>query len=60
MIQNVLRTLGGIANYGVLSLLLFCVIFSGVILYACMQRKAHLDRMARIPLESETPADGKE
>ncbi len=60
MIQNVLRTLGGIANYGVLSLLLFCVIFSGVILYVCMQRKTHLDHMARIPLESDSPAQAKE
>ena len=53
MIQNVLQTLGGIANYGILSLVLFCTIFSGVIVWACAQKRSHLDRMARIPLESE-------
>lgn len=54
MIQNVLQTLGGIANYGILSLVLFCVVFSGVILWACIQKKSHLDRMARAPLDDDS------
>lgn len=53
MIQNVLQTLGGIANYGILSLVLFCVVFSGVVLWACAQRKTHLDRMAQMPLDKD-------
>lgn len=54
MIQNILRTLGGIEQYGIFSLCLFSCIFAGVFLWACVQRKSHLDRMARIPLEPET------
>jgi len=51
MIQNILRHLGGIERYGVFSLCLFCLIFAAVLVWACLQRRAHLDRMARIPLE---------
>lgn len=53
MIQNVLRTLGGIDAYGIVSLCLFCAIFSGVLLWACLLKRPHLDRMSRIPLEND-------
>ena len=53
MIQNILRHLGGIENYGTLSLCLFCFIFACVFIWAFLQRKTHLDRMARVPLENE-------
>ena len=54
MIQNVLRHLGGIENYGIISLCLFCRDFrrrAG--LGVCLQKQRHLDRMARMPLETE-------
>jgi hypothetical protein len=54
MIQNVLRALGGIDHYGVVSLLLFATIFAGVIVYTCVQKKPHLDRMAHAPLENDS------
>lgn len=54
MIQNVIRTLGGIEHYGVVSLLLFAGLFAGVLVWAFLQKKSHLDRMARVPLETET------
>jgi hypothetical protein len=53
MIQNILRHLGGIQNYGILSLCLFCAVFSGVLLWAFLQRKSHLDHMARSALDAE-------
>jgi hypothetical protein len=53
MIQNILRHLGGIANYGVLSLCLFCTIFAGVLIWAFLQKKAHLDYMARVTLDTD-------
>jgi cbb3-type cytochrome oxidase subunit 3 len=53
MIQNVIRALGGIDHYGVLSLLIFGAVFIGVLVWAATQRKAHLDHMARVPLELE-------
>ncbi len=54
MIQNVMRTLGGIEHYGIVSLLLFAGVFAGVLVWAFMQKKSHLERMARVPLEPET------
>ena len=54
MIQNILRHLGGVDQYGVLSLCLFGTLFAGVLLWALVQRKGHLDHMARVPLETET------
>lgn len=54
MIQSIVRHLGGIEEYGVFSLCLFCLIFSGVLVWACLQRRSHLDRMARIPLEADS------
>jgi hypothetical protein len=54
MIQNVLHRLGGIANYGTLSLCLFVLVFTGVLVWALLQRGSHLDRMARVPLENDT------
>ena len=54
MIQNVLRSLGGIDNYGVISLCLFCLIFTLAVAWTLLQRKPHLEYMSRIPLESDS------
>jgi hypothetical protein len=54
MIENVLRTLGGIERYGVISLCLFCGIFLVVVLWALFQKRSHLDRMARAPLDTDS------
>ena len=59
MIQNILRHLGGIENYGTFSLCLFSSIFISVFVWACLQRKSHLDRMARVPLEAEELNSGE-
>lgn len=53
MIQNVLRTIGGIDVYGIVSLCLFFVVFAAAVLWACAQNRAHLEHMARLPLESD-------
>jgi hypothetical protein len=53
MIHNVLRTLGGIDRYGILSLCLFVTIFTLVLIWALAQKRAHLERMARVPLDND-------
>lgn len=55
MIQNVLRNLGGIENYGIISLCLFFAIFAVLLAWAFSLRKPHLNRMAALPLETENP-----
>ena len=54
MIQNILRHLGGIQNYGILSLCLFCTVFLGVLVWALLQKKSHLDYMARLSLDQDS------
>ena len=53
MIQNILRHLGGIQHYGVISLCLFCTIFVGVLIWAFAQKQQHLDYMAGVVLDVE-------
>jgi len=53
MIQNVLRHLGGVQHFGVVSLCLFCTVFVGVLIWACAQKKNHLEYMARAALDAE-------
>ena len=53
MIQNALRTLGGIDGYGIFSLCLFITIFTLVLVWALAQKRTHLDRMAREGITAE-------
>ena len=58
MIQAILKNLGGVQNYGIISLCLFGTVFIGVLLWAGLQKRSHLDYMARVALEKdaeETP-----
>lgn len=53
MIQNILRNLASIEHYGVASLCLFGTLFVCVMLWAFLQKKSHLERMARAALDDE-------
>lgn len=53
MIKNVLEHIGGVANYGVISLCLFFAVFSGVLIWAFRLKKADLDAAAALPLEDD-------
>jgi hypothetical protein len=53
MIQNILRHLGGIQQFGIVSLCLFCAVFIGVLIWAFLQKKNHLEYMARVALDVE-------
>lgn len=53
MLQNILRHLGGVQHFGIFSLCLFCAIFVGVLFWAFLQKKNHLEYMSRIALDPE-------
>ena len=53
MIQNVLKNLGGIENYGIVSLCLFITVFTLVLIWALAQKRPHLEHMAHVPLEHD-------
>lgn len=50
MIQNIMRSMSGIATFGVISVCLFFAVFAGAAIYALIQRKAFCDRMSALPL----------
>ncbi len=53
MIQNVLRHIGGVDGFGVISICLFFAFFLGVLIWAFCVRKSYLNSMRELPLEDE-------
>ena len=51
MVQNVIREMGGIATYGIISVCLFFTVFTGAMLWAFAQRKSLCDKMSGLPLD---------
>jgi hypothetical protein len=54
MIENVLHHIGGVGNYGVLSIFLFFGCFLAVSLWALRLKKPYLNSMSGLPLEDDT------
>jgi len=59
MIQNVLRDVGGIGLYGVISVCLFFLVFSVALVRACLLKKPFLESMSVLPLDDGQPAPTK-
>ncbi|MFO1460808.1 MAG: cbb3-type cytochrome c oxidase subunit 3 [Verrucomicrobiota bacterium] len=56
MIKNVLSDLGGVGLYGVISVCLFFIVFSGALLWTLLQRRALMTEMGSLPLnDGEMP-----
>jgi hypothetical protein len=53
MIQNVLRNIGGVGIYGVISICLFLLVFGGALIWALLLKKPFLNSMSSLPLEEE-------
>lgn len=53
MVERILHTLGGIERYGIASMSLFILVFVGVLFWTFLQKKSHLDYMARVALDPE-------
>jgi len=53
MIENVLRGIGGVGVFGVLSICLFFGFFTGMLIYAVLLKKSHLNSMRELPLEKD-------
>ena len=53
MIQNVLRHLGGIENYGIVSIAIFFACFLGMTAWACCLKRPFLNAMAAKPLDPD-------
>ncbi len=51
MIKNVLSTLGGVENYGIISICLFFAVFITGVAWALLQRKDLVQHMEALPLD---------
>jgi hypothetical protein len=54
MIKNILTHIGGIENYGIISLCLFVAVFTGMLIWTFCLKRSALDARARLPLDPET------
>jgi len=50
MIRNVLTHMGGIEVYGIISVILFFVLFSATLIWAFRLKRSHLESMGSLPL----------
>jgi heme/copper-type cytochrome/quinol oxidase subunit 2 len=51
MYKNVLQSIGGVEVYAIISLLLFVIVFVGMLIIVMRMRKSTIDKMASLPLE---------
>jgi len=54
MVKNVLTDMGGVAVYGVISICLFFLVFTGALVWALLLKKPFLKTMSSLPLSDET------
>ena len=57
MIKNVLTHIGGVENFGIISISLFFTIFVGMLVWAFCRKRAYLDAMSALPLERDEKLD---
>lgn len=62
MIKNVLTDIGGVGLYGIVSVLLFFLVFTGAVVSALLKKKPFLNYMGALPLNdgSETNSPKQE
>ena len=58
MIRNIVEHIGGVGLYGLISMLLFFLSFTGMVWWAFCLKKPYLSAMRQLPLEHE-PAEQK-
>ena len=56
MLKNVLTSIGGVENYGIISIFIFFSFFLGVLVWAFSRRKDYLRSMSTLPLEGDDRA----
>jgi hypothetical protein len=54
MIENVMRHLGGVGMYGIISICIFVAFFLCMLLWAFRLKRSYLNSMSELPLDGET------
>ena len=55
MIENVVRSIGGVGAYGIFSVLLFFVFFTVMLAWVARVKKSYVKSMQALPLEDCSP-----
>ena len=53
MIKSILTLIGGIENYGIISMCLFILVFAGMLIWTFTLKSSHLKRMAAVACDPE-------
>ncbi|HSU57245.1 MAG TPA: CcoQ/FixQ family Cbb3-type cytochrome c oxidase assembly chaperone [Candidatus Dormibacteraeota bacterium] len=53
MIENVMRNMGGVAVFGIISITLFFAFFTGMFFWAIRLKKPYLTSMQELPLDCQ-------
>ena len=59
MIENILKEIGGIEHYGMISLALFFICFLGMLIWAFFLKKPFLEEMSHLPLNTDAEDSDK-
>lgn len=60
MESKIICSINGVGIYGVISICIFVAFFTGMLLWACLQKKNYLDKMGDLPMDGgETNPDEK-
>ena len=57
MIKNVLTHIGGVENFGIISISLFFAFFTGMLIWAFRKKRSYLDAMSVLPLDRDPEPD---
>ena len=62
MIKNLVESIGGIGLYGLISMLLFVAVFTGMLVWTMRLKKPYLNQMGNLPLDlkDEEPEEGED
>lgn len=53
MIENVMHQIGGVGVFGVISICIFFLFFTGMLLWALSRKRPYLNAMSDLPLHSD-------
>ena len=57
MEEKIICSMNGVGLYGVISISLFFIFFTGMLVWAFLQKKSYLNKMSALPLDSGECAD---
>jgi len=57
MEEKIICSMNGVGLYGVISISLFFIFFTGMLIWALLQKKSYLNKMSALPLDSGECAD---